>query len=200
MLYIHMEINGFRFQAFVDTGAQSTIISKRFCESIGLMKDVDHRFRGVAVGVGTSSIIGRIHTAKLKLENGRTIECSLQVLEHIDIDFLFGIDMMKKFRVHAAHQCHIDLYDNVLKFPLDGFEVPFVKDHLIKRGSSLVSGPAPRDSPSKAPSNRQLTADMEQKISALQEMGADRQKAIGLLEKSAWDVDMAAELYFQRQQ
>lgn len=103
MLYILMEINGYKFQAFVDTGAQSTIISKKFCESIGLMKDVDHRFRGVAVGVGTSSIIGRIHTAKLKLENGRTIECSLQVLEQIDIDFLFGIDMMKKFRVQLAY-------------------------------------------------------------------------------------------------
>lgn len=94
-----MEINGHKFQAFVDTGAQSTIISKGFCEKLGLMKDVDTRFKGVAIGVGTSKILGRIHIAKLKLENGKTIECSLQVLENIDIDFLIGIDMMKKFRV-----------------------------------------------------------------------------------------------------
>ena len=189
MLYINLEVNGHKFQAFVDTGAQSTIISKRFCEAIGLMKDVDSRFRGVAVGVGTSSIIGRIHTAKLKLENGRSIECSLQVLEQIDIDFLFGIDMMKKFRVASAHQCQIDLYDNLLRFPLDGFEVPFIKDHLIKRGSSLAQ--------QATGSGKQLTAEQDRKASALQEMGASRQQAVGLLEKSAWDVELAAELYFQ---
>lgn len=99
MLYIEMEVNKVKFQAFVDSGAQSTIMSQAFVEKVGLMKDVDKRYHGTAVGVGTSKIIGRIHTCQLKIGNGHWIECSIQVLDNIDIDFLFGLDMMKKHRV-----------------------------------------------------------------------------------------------------
>lgn len=99
MLYIEMEINKVKFQAFVDSGAQSTIISQAFAEKMGLMKDIDSRFQGTAVGVGTSKIIGRIHTANLKIGDKHWIQCSLQVLDNIDIDFLFGLDMLKKHRV-----------------------------------------------------------------------------------------------------
>lgn len=103
MLYINMELNGTKFQAFVDTGAQSTIISKAFAQKAGVLKDIDTRFRGVAVGVGTSAIVGRIHSAKLKVDNRHTIECSLQVIDNIDMDFLFGIDMLKKHRVKSDY-------------------------------------------------------------------------------------------------
>lgn len=99
MLYINMELNGTKFQSFVDTGAQSTIISKDFAQKCGVLKDIDTRFRGVAVGVGTSNIVGRIHSAKLKIDNRHVIECSLLVIENVGMDFLLGIDMMKKHRV-----------------------------------------------------------------------------------------------------
>lgn len=102
MLYIDLEVSKIKFQAFVDSGAQSTIISQAFAERCGLMKHVDKRFHGTAVGVGTSKIIGRIHTAKLKLDDEHEIECALQVLDNIDIDFLFGLDMLKKHRVRSA--------------------------------------------------------------------------------------------------
>jgi len=103
MLYIELEINKKKFQAFVDSGAQSTIISQRFAEEVGVIKDVDTRFAGTAVGVGTSKILGRILSAKLKISDKCTIECSLQVLENLDIDFLFGLDMLKKHRVDSHY-------------------------------------------------------------------------------------------------
>lgn len=99
MLYVNMELNGTKFQAFVDTGAQSTIISKAFAQKAGVLKDVDTRFRGVAIGVGTSQIVGKIHSAKLKVDNRHTIECSILVIDNINMDFLLGIDMLKKHRV-----------------------------------------------------------------------------------------------------
>lgn len=99
MLYIEMEVNKHKFQAFVDSGAQSTIMSQAFVERVGLMKDVDRRYHGTAVGVGTSKIIGRIHACSLKIGNNHWIQCSIQVLDNIDIDFLFGLDMLKKHRV-----------------------------------------------------------------------------------------------------
>lgn len=127
MLYIQMECNGKEFQAFVDSGAQSTIMSKSFAQRCGLLKDVDSRYQGMAVGVGTTKIVGRIHRCRLKVAN-HTIECAIQVLDNDDMQMLFGLDMLKKFR------CCINLFDNVLEFKSQGFSVPFMKDHQINEG------------------------------------------------------------------
>lgn len=99
MLYIPMEINGYKFQAFVDTGAQSTIVSLDFAKRANIAKDIDNRFQGIAIGVGQTKIVGRIHAAKIRIDGRATVECSLQVLDHLDMGFLLGIDMLKKHRV-----------------------------------------------------------------------------------------------------
>ena len=99
-------------------------MSKRFVEKCGLMKDVDTRYQGVAKGVGTTKIIGRIHRCKLKVNN-HLIECAIQVLEQDGMNMLFGLDMLKK------HRCCINLLDNTLEFKSAGFAVSFVADHKI---------------------------------------------------------------------
>lgn len=72
MLYIKATINKVQINAFVDSGAQSTIMSQSLAERCGygvvlcrLMRLVDKREEGKAVGVGSCKIIGKIHAAEI---------------------------------------------------------------------------------------------------------------------------------------
>ena len=67
MLYVDVFVNQKPIQAFVDSGAQSTIISKDCATECGIMHLLDERFAGMAVGVGSSRILGRVHLADLEI-------------------------------------------------------------------------------------------------------------------------------------
>jgi hypothetical protein len=70
MLYIDADINGTPTKVFVDSGAQMTIISRRVAAQCGLLRLMDTQFAGMAVGVGTSRILGRVHMAPLVVRGG----------------------------------------------------------------------------------------------------------------------------------
>ncbi|CAI5968815.1 unnamed protein product [Closterium sp. NIES-64] len=124
MLYVEMEVNNSPIKAFVDSGAQQTIMSQRCAERCGLMRLLDRRYEGVARGVGTSKIVGRIHTVQLKIGTNFYM-CSITVLEADNVDFLFGLDMLRR------HQCCIDLKDNVLRVGGGEIAVPFLSEKDI---------------------------------------------------------------------
>ena len=50
---------------------------------------------GMAVGVGSSKILGRIHIADLEI-GGTVLPCSFTVLEDNKVDLLFGLDNLKR--------------------------------------------------------------------------------------------------------
>ncbi|KAK9049202.1 hypothetical protein SSX86_030823, partial [Deinandra increscens subsp. villosa] len=207
MLYVDMEVNGVPLKAFVDSGAQSTIISKSCAERLGLLRLLDNRYKGIAQGVGQTEILGRIHVAPIKIGN-IFYPCSFLVLDSPNMEFLFGLDMLRK------HQCIIDLKDNVLRVGGGEVAVPFLQEkdlpnrfldeeRQLKEASSSgpqgTSGSAtPYGGQSSGPVSGGPTqgAEFEAKIGKLIELGFSRDAVIQALKLFDGNEEQAAGYLF----
>ncbi|XP_024018726.1 DNA damage-inducible protein 1 isoform X2 [Morus notabilis] len=212
MLYVDMEVNGVPLKAFVDSGAQSTIISKSCAERCGLLRLMDQRYKGIAHGVGQSEILGRIHVAPIKI-GSIFYPCSFLVLDAPNMEFLFGLDMLRK------HQCIIDLKDNVMRVGGGEVSVPFLQEKDIpsrfldeqrhsKQASSseapVTSGTAgDRKNVSLGGHSSGAThggstqgSDFEAKVSKLVELGFGREAVIQALKLFNGNEEHAASFLF----
>ncbi|CAA2981755.1 DNA damage-inducible 1 [Olea europaea subsp. europaea] len=211
MLYVDMEVNSVPLKAFVDSGAQSTIISKSCAERCGLLRLLDTRYRGIAQGVGQTEIIGRIHVAPIKIGNN-FYPCTFTVLDSPNMEFLFGLDMLRK------HQCIIDLNENVLRVGGGEVSVPFLaekdipsnlfNEERLKEASSSVAQATSVSGenintqtgrPSATGStggNAAQGRDFEAKVAKLVELGFGREQVIQALKFFDGNEEQAAGFLF----
>lgn len=185
MLYVNLTINGHPLKAFVDSGAQMTIMSAACAERCGLLRLMDSRYAGVASGVGTGKILGKIHMVQMKLGNS-FFPISVTVLEDDKMECLFGLDTLKRYR------CCINLHKNVLQM-LDGSagpeEVPFLGESEIPKSVFKTND----DETMMADSSASVTH--EAIINQLMQLTArSREDVIAALEQSSGNAELAATL------
>jgi len=197
MLYVDAEVNGTPLKAFVDSGAQMTIMSVSFARKCGLERLIDHRFQGMAKGVGTQKIIGRVHQAPMKL-SGHFVPTAITVLEQEqEMDFILGLDMLRR------HQCCIDLKRNVLMIGSVGAELPFLGEGDIGKqpffdekapaeAAPAEAAPAPNAAPN-APSSSNVD---ESKVEQLMSLGFTRAQVIEALQATGGNQELAGALLF----
>ena len=122
MLYVQVLLNNTPVKAFVDTGAQMTVMTVACAQRCNLLNAVDSRFRGVAAGVGHARIAGRVHMATLRFGTRTAVDTSITVLEQPagggGPELLLGLDLMRKY------QATIDLGRNAMV--IGGEALPFV--------------------------------------------------------------------------
>ena len=131
MLYIHCKVNSHPIVAFIDSGAQMSILSRKKAEECGAMRLVDDGFAGMARGVGTAPILGRVHMAQLEIEN-RFLPCSFSIMEQT-ADLILGLDMLKR------HQCIIDLEKGRLVVTSAQVDTPFLSESEVPEQERMFS-------------------------------------------------------------
>jgi len=138
MLYIDCVVNGHPVKAFVDSGAQMTIMSKACAERCNIMRLVDRRWAGIAKGVGVQKIIGRVHLCQIKI-GPDYLGTSFSILEEQPMDMLLGLDMLKR------HQCTIDLKTNKLLIGTTGSVTSFLPEGELPEHARLNRTPPDED-------------------------------------------------------
>lgn len=123
MLYVPAAVHRVPLLAFVDCGAQMTILSESAAQRCGLMPLLDERYAGVARGVGSAPILGRVHSAALAIGDSCVIQTAFSVLRGPGPDILLGLDTLRR------HRCCIDLAAGVLR--IGEYAIPFLPEHEI---------------------------------------------------------------------
>jgi hypothetical protein len=160
--------------AIVDSGAQCTVMSLACAERCGLGRLVDRRFRGTAIGLGQTQVVGRVHMALMEID-GEWYECSFTIVESQTLDLLLGLDMLRK------HGMCIDLQANLLR----------VREHAVRflTERELAEERGQRKLPPQV--------DAEAKVQRLVELGADVETAKMALEAANGNEELAASFLFR---
>lgn len=107
-LRVVCDVNGRSVSAVIDTGAQISIMSTGFARHCALFDKIDKRFAGRAVGVGSSEILGQLNSLTVRL-GGLQFKSDFSVLSNTNVDFIIGLDILRKF------QSDVCLRENIIK-------------------------------------------------------------------------------------
>jgi len=111
MLYVEVKVNSCPVKATINTGDEVCVMSSACAKRCGIFGLVDKRYAGIARGVGTCKVIGRIHGANFQIGN-TTIVWKITIMDMaVGSDLGIGMDLMRRYGTY------LDLGKNELRFP-----------------------------------------------------------------------------------
>jgi DNA damage-inducible protein 1 len=209
MLYVNTEVNGTPVKAFVDSGAQATIMSPDCAMRCGIMRLMDTRYAGVARGVGTAKILGRVHHAIIKI-GGAEMPCAFEknalCFEGIEVPFLHESEIPRSFEEAEMNEPTVAGPNGTEIGTKTGAVRPAgataSADHSVAAGpstpqvhsqpqpaASAAAGKAPEGTSSSG--SRFAEADIEMLVGST---GSSRAQVIGALEAADGNLDVAASI------
>lgn len=118
MLYIPITINGKYFEAFIDSGAAMSIMSKQVASDAGILYLCDPTRKIKAVGVGSQTTLGKIHKLDFMV-NDSEISWGFDIMETQGLSLILGLDFLRSYRAQ------IDLKKDCLV--INDIQIPFLK-------------------------------------------------------------------------
>eukprot|EP00931_Biecheleriopsis_adriatica_P042646 TRINITY_DN2431_c0_g1_i1.p1 TRINITY_DN2431_c0_g1~~TRINITY_DN2431_c0_g1_i1.p1 ORF type:complete len:327 (+),score=84.23 TRINITY_DN2431_c0_g1_i1:56-982(+) len=136
-LYVPCEIGAHEVEMLVDTGAEMSVISETLARQLNLLDRLDRRYQGMARGVGSAKILGKVFDVPVKLGHVE-FELNFSVVQQDTIGLILGLDLMRHFK------CLVDIERNRLVFGgAGGVEVPFLaslRGRAAPVSAALVQG------------------------------------------------------------
>jgi len=113
--------------AFVDTGAQVSVLSYQAVQKSGLIPLLDRRYAGHALGVGHCRVLGRIPAgAVVLIVDGHRIPApSLTILESTNegVDLLLGLDFLRDYQATLS----LREEEMIITVRNQDIQVPFIR-------------------------------------------------------------------------
>lgn len=122
-LQVMCEVNGYSVPAIIDTGAQISIMSYGCAQRCRISGNIDTKYSGRAIGVGSSDILGRINGLSMRV-GPISFDGKVSILRDSRVDFLIGLDFLKRFN------CEVSFKDNALKLQVRNktYKIPLMSD------------------------------------------------------------------------
>jgi hypothetical protein len=99
-VHIDLKINGMSVRCFLDTGAQTNVISENAIRKFDLETFIDRTAKGTVLGVGTSNINGIIPYVELQFNDFINLPVNFYVMEKmLEHDILLGLPFMTFYQV-----------------------------------------------------------------------------------------------------
>lgn len=123
MLYVPITINGHYYEAFIDSGAQMSVMNMEVATDAGLVEYIDPRFATIARGVGTQKILGKLHKVDMTIGE-HFLSWTFQIIDGNNTPLILGLDFLTTYRAK------IDLDKKCLT--LNSIDIPFLTSiHVI---------------------------------------------------------------------
>ncbi|KAL0208850.1 hypothetical protein P9112_011437 [Eukaryota sp. TZLM1-RC] len=201
MLYVRGFINDVELPLFLDTGAQQSVFSKKSAEECNIMQWLDTAFKGVAVGVGSRNILGRVHAVSVRIGNS-FFDHSLTILDLDRPLMIIGLDFM------LHHQAVIDLKEKV--FRIGDESIGFLNESQVEDRYKMDKASVSQTAQEAQPKNHQpsvapgapfeMREPPKEKVKELVQLGVPENRAKLLLVETGGNVELAAQVFFSEQQ